>query len=873
MLALPATGGSREIAIRNSPSTEPSPFRQSQGQHSPRVRATHSLNTTTPPMSAPSSRAARITAKLAPHAWWILLLTALASLWVATGRRIARVEAITNSPTWSVDAPERDANSPTGFERGQRKLIVPGHHNASFWWIMEAQESVETGSLRLRHVDYDAPPDGREIRRTAPYRWWLVAVGGLNSIFTGEPVGYAIERGALIADPLLLGMLLILGAIYAAQRFGSFAAVGFVVGGASLFPLAANFQPGAPDPHSLAWLLALGSVLPLLGSTRSCAAQDRNHFVAAGILGGIGFWNDATTQAPVLLAIFLGAAVRAFIHSRSAEKQTVPSCHWRAWAVAGALTTLAASVFEFAPGYFSGSLDSVSPVHAVIWWGFGEALHAAEIWFRKGHQGFDRRSLALLVAGIGAITAWPVVGLMSGSGALLASDFYALELANHPHGGIAPSFSAWYNRADGAAAKWATLLPCLLLFVLGAGTFLGKLERESRGRLAFVLSAALLTIALAHQQLRWWNVVDIFALAALTVLFAAAETGNFRTRFAAFCLALILVFPGLFVGFPPQVQDGTVNNLSNLEAQALVERDFSYWLAVRGGAERNVLFSTPIFSGAAAFYGGFDVVVSSDAENKTGYLTAVRIASAVTAQEVAILLNSRGITHVALPLWDPALDQLVRIGANLPSGQPLPQNTFSVSLRHWDMPLWMRPMNYTIPKETGLESFELMAFALQSEQEPDLALSRLADLFVERGQLREAQAVSESLKDYPRSVVALGAIAKVNFAMRDRESLTESLETLIPYMSRRSVRDLPADRRISLAVLFMQTNHIDLARDQVTGCFEILDSETLRTLTPTTIVGLVALGRSLDIPFPTPELEEAAMTLIPPGLRSGLTQK
>jgi len=138
---------------------------------------------------------------------------------------------------------------------------------------------------------------------------------------------------------------------------------------------------------------------------------------------------------------------------------------------------------------------------------------------------------------------------------------------------------------------------------------------------------------------------------------------------------------------------------------------------------------------------------------------------------------------------------------------------------------------------------------------------------LERGQLNEAQSVKESLKAYPRSVVALGAIARVDFARRDRAGLEAALETLIPHLSRRAARHLPADRRISLAALFIQTNHVDLAREQVTACFEGLDAATLRTLTPASVVSLVALSRSLDIPFPDEGLKAFAMELIPPSIR------
>lgn len=827
-------------------------------------------------MSVPASRASLLVAKLASQAWWFLLLAALALLWLATERRIERVDALTNSPTWSVDASERDARSPTGFAQGQRKLIVPGHHNPSFWWIREAQMSAEQGSLRLRHIDYDTAPDGRTTGRTAPYRWWLIAVGWLYGTATSEPLGFAIERGALIADPILFALLLVVGAAYSARYLGSFAAIGFVVGGISLFPLAANFQPGAPDPHSLGWVFALGSVLPLLASPHKVGTRRWAHFVVAGFFGGLGLWNDATTQAPVLLAIFLGGLGYEFIRSRGAVQSPPAPASWRAWALAGALTTLGAAVFEFAPGYISWSLDSVNPIHAVVWWGFGEALRATGIWSRGGRKAFDRRSLALGgVAGC-AIASWPVLALLSssasGSGALLSSDFYALELANHPNGGFAPSLGVWLNRTGGAGAKWATLLPCALLFVLLTRICLGKIDREERGRLVFVLLAALFAVVLAHYQLRWWNLFDVLVLAVLAVFFAGAEAGNFQARLKTLGAAL-LVLPGLFVGFPPAVEGRQVNDLSPLEAQVLIARDFSYWLAKRHGTAPNVLFSSPIFSDAAAYYGGFRVVVSNDDENEPGRLTAVRIASAVNAQESSILLQARGITHVALPLWDPVLDQLVRIGMRLPADQPLPQNAFSVALRDWDFPEWMRPMDYLIPNEPRFQGFELRAYAVQAEQEPDLQLSRLSDFFVERGQLREAQAVKESLKTFPRSVVALGAMANLDLALRDRARLKDSLEALIPHLSRRSARNLPADRRISLATLFVQTNRADLARDQITTCLEGLDAETLRTLTPGSVVSLVALSRSLAIPFPDKGLEAIAMELIPPSVRNGLAQK
>ena len=746
---------------------------------------------------------------------------------------------------------------------------MPGHHNPSFWWIQEAQESAAQGRWRLRHVGTGTPAGEREIRRTAPYRWWLIAVGWGRARLTGEPLGYAIERGALLADPLLLALLLAGGAGYCARFFGPLAAAGLVAGGIALFPLAANFQPGAPDPHSLAWVLALGSLLPLLAPSARTGARERWHFAAAGVLGGLGFWNDAPSQAPVLLAVALGALGAGWCRARPAGRAAGPR-PWRTWAAAGALTTLAAAVFEFAPGHFSWSLDAVHPVHALAWWGLGEGLHAAERWFREGRRAFGPRSFVLLgLAGL-ALAAWPAAGIASGSGTLLAADFNAIELANHPRGGAASSLGAWLGRAD-AGARWATLLPVAFVLFLLVRTMAGRLDGEERGRLVQVLVVVIGAGVLACLQLRWWNLFDVGVLAGLAVFFAGAENGGMAARLGR-AAALLPVLPGLLVGFPAAVRDGAVEPTPP-EAQVLIARDLAWWLVQRGGPEPGVLFSTPVVAGAAAYYGGFAAVASADGTDEAGQQAAVRIASAVTEQEVAVLLKSRRVTHVALPLWDPVLDQLVRLGQGVPAGQPLPRNAFAVALREWDMPLWMRPMDYLIPREPGFEGFELRVFAVQAEQEPDLSLGRLADFFVERGQLREAQGVRESLKAWPRSPVALGAMAGVDLAVRDGARLKESLDALVPMLARRTARNLPADRRISLAALFLRTRQPDLAREQLAAAFDGLDSATLRTLTPGTLVNLVALSRSLGVPFPDPGLETLALDLIPPGVRAGLGRK
>ncbi len=821
-------------------------------------------NTTTSTMPAPRPRASDVLARLMPHAWWLVLAIALGAFSLATMRRLERVEAATQSPTWSADAPARDASSPTGHAKGQRVLIVPGQHAPSFRWIMEAQIAADLGKLRLRHIDYDARPDGREIRRTAPYRWWLTVVGWVYAFVQSEPLGYGIERGALLADPLLFAFLLIGGACFTARYVSSLAAAAFAGVAVCLFPLAASFQPGAPDPHALAWLFALGSVLPLVASRERVGARRRGMFMAAGISGGLALWTDAASQGPVLLALVLGGAAYEFVRTRRAPVPPTPES-WRAWAAAGALTTLAASLFEFAPSHFSWSLEAVHPLHAVIWWGCGELLHACGLAGGAGVHTMDIAARVKLALGVAAVLAWPLVAWLGEAGGLLAGDLHARMLANHPAGSLAPDLSAWYARPGGGGAKFALLVPCFLLFVVGLRLIQARLQPEERGRHAFALVATLVVMALGTFQLRIWNTADVLTLVTVVALFSPghASASRWQLGLAATLLAFL---PGYIVTLPAGNGGRELRDLAPEHGPALVARDFARWLSERAASDPVVLFSSPVFSDATAFYGGFDVIVSSDHDNNAGQLAAVRIASADTGDEVSLLLNARGVTHLALPMWDPVLEHLVRLGTGIAPGDPLPHNAFAVCLREWDVPPWMRPMNYLVPPDTGLQGFDLRVFVQQAEQEPDLALSRLADLFLERGQMLEARSVAEALASYPRSLPALTAIARVALAHRDLARLASTVETLVPHLSRRMARQLPADRRVGLVAVLLHARRPEPAREQLQACLDGLDAATLRTFTPAGVMELLAACRALDMPMDG-DLEAVAMKLVPPSLR------
>src|ERR1017187_9018253 len=241
--------------------------------------------------------------RLSRRAWMIALMCALAFLaWVDIGRE-QRVEFVSRVAS---EEARIDASSPTGYAEGKRWLIVPEHNNPTYQWIEETQLMLERGDWRVRWVDYENAPFGREAHSASPYRWWLLLVAWGEHVATGHPLGLSLEKAALFADPLLHLLMILTAAIFVARRLGAPAAALLSLGLAALFPLGASFLPGVANDFGLSELAAFWSVLLLVAGT-AAAHGARRLFFAAGVAGGCGLWLGATGQVPVLAGIALGA--------------------------------------------------------------------------------------------------------------------------------------------------------------------------------------------------------------------------------------------------------------------------------------------------------------------------------------------------------------------------------------------------------------------------------------------------------------------------------------------------------------------------------------------------------------------------------------
>lgn len=818
--------------------------------------------------------------RLTPRAWVLVPVCSLGLLVWINQARIKRIEYVTGQASWSVDAPAVDQASPTGYAGGVRQLLVPERNSESQQWLMQTQQMLNRGEWRVRHVDYDNAPWGRETHLPSLYHWWLGLLAWLDHVLSGGSAALGVEHAALYADPLLQVLLLIGTTLFTARWFGALPASMFSVGLVALFPLGGQFLPGVPDHRSLVNICVLWSVLPLLAGLRGfglpvrspadgrptdgrVVGQAPRWFFAAGVVGGLGIWINPTGQLPILAGIGVGALLAAWLArgDRADEFNSGQVGLWRIWALGGGATVLAASLIEYYPASTDLRLETIHPLYGLGWIGAGELLAQMVAWIQGGKISLSFRKLTgpLLAAAL----IFFIVRLAINSHALSADPF-ASRLTNLPHGAEAPNLAAWIKQDGASPVVLATLLPLLLAVPALILLLRRKTAGVLRASIALALGPVLVALGMACFQLRWWNLFD----SALLVLLVGATGAHcvISARGARWLwpsLLALLIVPGLARLLPPR-ETGQSAELSETEVRSLIDRDLAQWLTKRAAGTNAVVLASPDLTAALCFYGQLRGLGTLSPENLDGVTAAVRIASATFAEEAWALINQRNITYIIIPSWDVSLDQYAQMGSNLPD------RVFIRSLHNWNLPPWLRPITYYLPKIPGYEGQGVVVLEVVEEQDDALALSHLAEYFVETGQVDLAGSVGEKLKRYPADLGALSALAQVELARGNHEAFASLLNKLIAYSARGADRTMAWDRRLSLAVVLAQGKRLDLARELIRRCLAEADEARLRSLTTNALLRLLTLKKLSGHEFPDPHLQELALGLLPPTLRQRL---
>ena len=793
------------------------------------------------------------------RAWIVVLALAVGFVLWADSRHLGRLDhfaAISRGDSVV------DAGSPTGYAGGVRERVLPDHDGNSYAWIAQTQQMLARGEWRVRHLDTENAPFGRDVHAASPYSWWLGLVASGRRLVTGEPTGLAVENAARFANPLLQILILLGLTPEIARQFGALAASLFAAGAALLFPLAAGFSPGTPDDISLRLLVALGSVLPLLTALRALDSGDRTAagrgLGLAGVAGGIGLWLAPAAAIPLLLGVALGALGVARLRRPAAE--LVP---WRAWSVSGAITVLLASLVEYFPSDLgSWELRAVHPLYGLSWLGGGEIL----LLVSKGIQlGWKRPTLmGAATAGLSALAlaALPVAMWRTGNPGFLAADISTYRLTNQGDSALAANLLVWLREDGASAAVVATLLPLLLVVPAVVGLLRRAAPHAERSLLAVALGPVLAAVVFAALQLHWWMLAD----ALLLVLIVAATAGTLAAPKRWLWIggaSFVLLFG--FLRVLPTTSAPAGNTLSLTEAQGIMERDLAHWLARRAvGNQAPVVHAPPALTTTLAYYGGIRGLGSLSWESREGLAVAVRVAISTSRDEALALLRRREVTHLVLTSWDGFFDAYTR-ASSMQLGE-----LFYVSLNRWRLPLWLRPLPYQGPKIPGMESRAVRILEVVDDQDEPLAAARLTEYFIEMGQLDNAQATRPGLLRYPADLGVLVARAQLEIALQDGAAFTAILDPLVNRVAGGASRNLNWERRVSLAVVLAKGQHLDLARVQVQRCLVEANAIHLRSLTTNELFYLLALKKNFGLTFTDPRLQALALQLLPQELLQSL---
>jgi hypothetical protein len=821
----------------------------------------------TTPVSNPS--------RIPQRAWLLIPLLALAFTAATTAIRVRRVEFVSD-----VAGAQVTGSPGAAQERGagwQPRLVVPGHHNESYEWLDQTRQMFARRQWRVRFIDYENAQLGREVFASCPYRWWLAGVAWGYHAVAGAPAGPSVEWAALYADPLLF---LVFGAatlVFTVRRFGVLAGALATAALATLFPFATEFSPGVPDDHGLVQACAVWSVLLLVSGAASmdpsgAGRRARRWFVAAGVVGGVGLWVNVSRQLPVILGIAVGALLagwvaRAGAKSGSAERQ--PPLPWRAWSLAGAATCLAAYLLEFFPSYLGGwELRAIHPLFGLVWLGVGEGIARATAWREGGKPRWSAGGALAWLLAAAAIASLPAAIWIGHNVGLLTIELPSMQLTLLPGTAAAPNLWAWLVQNGFTSAVCATVFPLLIVIPAVVLLLRSAVSPLFRIPIALALGPVLVAGSLAYRQISWWNGVDS-ALVVLLIASAGAIRGVHNSLYAkilSVALGSAMLLSGAFgvVQLWPSAEARIKDGLTKTEIVGLIERDLAYWLAKHVGPAGAVALGPPNETATLYYYGGIRGLATLGWEDRNGLQAAVRITSATTPEEAQELIGLYGVTHIIIPQWDPFMDAFAQIGGGQLEG------SFLDRLYKWNLPGWLRPVQYLVPNIPGFEGQSVIILEVVDEQDDAIALGRIAVYLADMGQLELAAKAGAALRRFPADLGALLARAQVETACGENEAFAESADLLVRRISGGADRDLQWDQRIGLAVVLVQSHHMDLARPRLKQCIAELDADKLRSLSTNLLFRFQILRRALNMEIVDPSLRALSLDLLPPDLRSRL---
>jgi hypothetical protein len=777
----------------------------------------------------------------------------------------------------TVDAPAVDPRSATGYAQGRRSLLLPAGEADTAHWIMQTQSMIERGEWRIRHVDYDNAPRGREVHWAAPLHWWLAGLAWIDHFISGRPVGMAVERATLTAGPVMLVLLLVGLTPFLSRRFSPTAAALVAIGAVTVFPFYIDFVPARADHHGLVNICCLLTVLFLLAGSdlRSSAeeesgaepARTRRWIIASALAGGVGLWISAATQVPILIAVGVGLLVASWI-GRGSDRQP----GWmrepgllRLWGWTGGAVSFVTYLIEYFPSHFGIRLEVNHPFYALAWIGAGEVLRVAIPAITQGKRSLARRDLTRAGIGLGLIALLPAIILLTRAETFTVADPFVWRL----HALYISEFQGLLRNFATKGFGWTSLgfcLPTLLLLPPLVLMLRKATPRETKAQIALAWIPAVLGWAMGWSQIRWLGLAYAVSVPVIAIVFQTleAERGKLRSSVLFWTLGCGLLF---LPGAVNAVQRTRASAESTPEEiRSLAERDVAHWLRLRAGSERVVIAGAPMSTTKLISLGGLDGLATLYWENAEGLKNAAQLFGAASPEAAQALVQRLGVTHIVLLSWDAFEVTLAKMDRALPESAPLPADLFVANLLKSPVPPpWLRAIPFKLPNHPSLVGAQVRIWEVVPTQSPAAAVAHAANYYLELGLPDIAAQFAPRLATERGDLTALVMLAGLASRQRDNATFSVALREVTAQLARAD--SLALDDHIHLVVVLAVGQQMELARAQLQACVRKIDERGLRHLTSGALSDLLALCDAFAVELPGPELKRLADQLVPPSKR------
>ena len=783
----------------------------------------------------------------------------------------------------TVDAPVVDPRSPTGYERGLRSMVLPEASEDTAHWVMQTQTMIGRGEWRIREVDYDNAPAGREVHWASPFHWWLAILAWGDHLATGRPIGISVERATLFQGTIMFGLWLIGLVPLLGRKFSARAAALVALGAVATATFYTDFLPGRADHHGLVNIcsmltvlfMAVGAVRPTSrpggSADENTAILDRPErrvargwFVGSALAGGAGLWISAATLVPVLIGLGLGVLAAAWVGRGRAQRITwiCDPGLFRLWGLVGGGVSIVAYLIEYFPSHLGLRLEVNHPLYAAAWVGGGEALRLAVGTLNGGGRSLTRRDLVTGAIGVMLVVLLPIVILITGARTFALFDPFLLEL--HAH-----YISEVQGLARVLAAKqltWssaALVLPMLLLLPAVLMTLRRTTLPEVKAHLLLVLIPAATCWAQACSQVRWLGLAYALSVPVVAVFFRSLEAQGEKKRAAvvAWSVACGLLFVPGAVQAVRQTLEGS--EFSNAEIRNLAQRDVAHWLRQRGGDGRIVVAGAPPETTLLISLGGMAGLDTLYWENAEGLKHAAALFAAPSAGAAHELVRRLGVTHLVFFSWDPFEMVLAKLARGLPEKALIPPDAFIVTLLTSTVPPpWLRAIPFKLPDHPALKGERIRIWEVTPDQTPAEAAAYSANYYLELGEPAMANRLAPVLAGFKDDLVATVMLGGIASRQSDATAFSAAFERVTAQL--RQAESLQLDDHLHLVVVLVVGQRADLAREQLQSCMKKVSDDSLRHLTPGTLADLLALSEALRVEWPDPALKQLAEHLVPP---------